>query len=73
MRYYIEAFDIDGLQILGNLDGQAALGEMLAPRRAKAWTRLRGGRNAWGSRVHEFRLVDAHNKVLERIYRTEVL
>jgi hypothetical protein len=40
MRYYIEAFDQDGQQVLGNLDGQAALGELSNPTRSKKWRNL---------------------------------
>jgi hypothetical protein len=40
MRYYIEAYDHYGQQVLGNLDGQCALGNVRRPERCTAWKNL---------------------------------
>lgn len=60
MRYYIEAFR-DGVKVLGNLDGQAALGELQCPLRAQRWRAL--GDN---KRIDEYRLVDANGKIIAK-------
>lgn len=70
MRYYIEAFDKNNRHILGNLDGQAALGAKRFPWRTKAWKLLHQtppGRPIW-PRVVEWRLVDETGKAL-RFYK----
>ena len=41
MRYYIEAFDDFGRPVLGNLDGQKALGELVEPTRSAMWKLLK--------------------------------
>lgn len=43
MRYYIEAYADYG-QVLGNLDGQAALGDVRQPTRCKAWQDIVSGK-----------------------------
>lgn len=40
-RFYIHAWRNTGDVILGNLDGQAALGDMKAPMSSAQWKRLR--------------------------------
>lgn len=70
MRYYIEAFDKNDQPILGNLDGQAALGYPIKPWRTLAWKRLWESppkRPTW-PRVKEWRLVDEKGNILR--YRT---
>lgn len=59
MRYYIEAYDADGHQVLGNLDGQAALGECRQPQRKGAWQRVLKGQVRASSRIRSWKLVDA--------------
>ena len=39
MRYYINAYDPRGQQVLGNLDGQASINAK-QPTRCRAWRRL---------------------------------
>jgi hypothetical protein len=68
MRYYIEAFDADGRQVLGNLDGQAALGRCKQPQKCKAWTDLPNIRCS--SRIRSWRLVDDNGRVIARKERT---
>ena len=66
MRYYIEAFGSDDQPILGNLDGQAGLGDVHMPWRTTAWRRLGEGppiRPTW-SRVKEWHLVDEKGNIL---------
>ncbi len=60
MRYYIEAFYADGSQILGNLDGQAALGEVRYPTRCNAWQVL----PIKSLKAKVWKLVDAKGNVL---------
>jgi hypothetical protein len=40
MRYYIFAYNREGQRMLGNLDGQFALGEVRSPERCYAWRKL---------------------------------
>ena len=63
MRYYIEAYDGDDRQILGNLDGQASLGPCVLPTVTSAWKSLIGKRPAW-SRVFQWKLVDENDNVI---------
>lgn len=67
MRYYIEAYDHDGRQILGNLDGQAALGDVLAPERCAAWLRIKRCEVRVSARVAYWRLVDENDRERARI------
>lgn len=70
MRLYIDCFRADGTQILGNLDGQAALGEPKNYRRTHAYKRLRQivGNPRWmNAKVSEARVVTATGQVLEVI------
>lgn len=66
MEYYIEAFDKNDNPILGNLNGQAALGSPRLPWRTAAWRRLWESppiRPMW-PRVKEWRLVDDKGNIL---------
>lgn len=65
-RYYIEAFDAEGREVLGSLDGQAALGTVRQPRRCAAWRRIFSGRRMayWLPTVVRWRLVDHYGKIL---------
>lgn len=65
-RYYIEAFDADDMQILGNLDGQAALGERRAPRRCHAWSRLGTYKRPLHRRARRWQLVTDSGRVIAR-------
>lgn len=74
MRYYIEGFDYSGAPVLGNLDGQAALGELHNPKQTKAWRNLK--RMATNSphelvktvrRVRLWHLVNANGTVIDRV------
>lgn len=66
MRYYITAHRKDGSPILGNLDGQASLGERKQPRLTAAWRHLTHPhytRPNYAS-VWEWRLVDERDNVI---------
>ena len=65
-RYYIEAFDAAGRQVLGNLDGQAALGYLRRPTRARAWRTIASGRRLahWLPEVCAWRLVDCAGRIV---------
>lgn len=65
-RYYIESFDADGQQILGNLDGQAALGEPRQPQRCHAWAHLGTYKRPLFRRVSAWRLVTDSGHVVAR-------
>ena len=67
MRYYIEAFDIDDRQILGNLDGQAALGDVRRPEQCKRWQQLVRGEVQASPRVATWRLVDEHGFIVREL------
>jgi hypothetical protein len=67
MRYYIEALDANGFSILGNLDGQAALGEVKNPKRTAAWKRLPD--LPVGKQVAWWRIVDAKGREISRKQR----
>lgn len=64
MRYYIEACRADGSPILGNLDGQAALGEPRYPERTAAWRYLYSPERPTWTRVYLWKLVDATGRVI---------
>lgn len=70
MRYYIEAFDAEGVQILGNLDGQRALGQMSVPTRSKAWRSVVTGALPASPRVARWDLVNDRGDVVARCART---
>jgi len=60
-RYYIEALRKDGTVILGNLDGQAALGSPKFPQRCAMWRQLIDPKKFQRPnyvRVHSWRIVD---------------
>lgn len=56
-RYYIEAFDAEGAQVLGNLDGQAALGSPKQPLRCHAWKYLGTEKRPLYRKIRQWRLV----------------
>jgi hypothetical protein len=66
MRYYIAAFSADARQVLGNLDGQAALGDVRRPMRCRAWRIIASGRRLphWRPDVTSWRLVDADGRIV---------
>lgn len=67
MKYYIEAFDVEGRQILGNLNGQAVI-QARKPWLTKSYKILRDPtrRPAW-PRVWFWRLVREDGTPLEEI------
>ena len=58
MGYYIEAYDANGKMILGNLDGQDALGPRMKPTLCAAWKYLKSEHRPNWYRVAYWRLVD---------------
>lgn len=64
-RYYIEAFDKDDAQILGNLDGQAAL-RARAPQRCHAWMHLGTYKRPLFRKVRRWQLVTETGHVCAR-------
>ena len=73
MRYYIEAFDDKGQQILGNLDGQRALGDMRQPLRSKAWRVIVENKIPAMRRVVRWHLVNENGAIIDRAYRSHWL
>lgn len=65
-RYYIEAFDGDLLPILGNLDGQAALGERREPQRCHAWKHLGTEKRPLYRKVRKWHLVTESGHIIQR-------
>lgn len=63
MRYYIEAFGHDNRQLLGNLDGQHALGDCLRPAQTTAWKHLFSPSRPAYSRVKLWKLVNERGSV----------
>ena len=63
MRFYIEAYDINNSQILGNLDGQAAF-SAVNPTKTKHWKKLYVRDRIKYNRVHRWHLVNAKNELL---------
>lgn len=60
MKHYVEAYQADGSQILGNLDGQAVL-HAKDPRRTKHFKRLESGQDRpTHSRVYRWRVEPAN-------------
>jgi len=65
MRYYVEAYDKNDRQILGNLDGQAAL-NVKNYRRTKRYRHLPYLQTLNG-RVKYYRIVDEQGRELETV------
>lgn len=66
MTYYIEAFRVDGSQVLGNLDGQASL-KAKYYRRTDHYFNLRFGHIKVMDYIHHWNVVDVSGRVLETI------
>lgn len=73
MRYYIEAYGRDGHEILGNLDGQAALGPRQRPTATAAWKRLFDRNRPTWTRVSHWKLVDEKGRVLQTLYNDSLV
>jgi hypothetical protein len=67
MRLYIEAYDGDGNPILGNLDGQAALGHVVRPNQTAAVQHLLSRYRPKYVRVYEWRVVSEDGRRLRSI------
>lgn len=70
MRYYIQAYRQDGTQVLGNLDGQRALGELKKPLWSHKWRRVVKGPIPAMGYVTNWALVDENDRVIDRAYRS---
>src|SRR5690606_20481075 len=67
-KYYVEAYDHEGKQILGNLDGQGVI-KAKNYRRTQHYKKLYQGKVGSSSRVHCWKIVDENGNVLEVIYK----
>lgn len=62
--FYIEAYRVDGSQVLGNLDGQACL-RVKKYQRTNHYFNLKHGIIKVMKDIHHWKVVDASGKVLE--------
>ena len=69
MRVYIEAYDTDGLQILGNLDGQTAFSRVVNYRKTAHYRALKAGNLRVAHNVSHWRIVNERGDILETILR----
>jgi len=65
MKYYIEAFDKNDTQILGNLDGQGII-HANDFRRTKHYKAL-STRMTLNNRVKYYNIVDRNDRIIERV------
>ena len=64
MRFYIEAYTISGAQILGNLDGQASIQDVVRPTQTKKWKHLFSSNRPKWTRVYGWHLVNDRGQLL---------
>ncbi len=68
MKVYVEAYDQEGGQILGNLDGQAVVKMYsLGGLRRKAWFRALSHLATLNNRVHSYQVVTESGRELARV------
>lgn len=67
-RFYVEAYDRDGKQVLGNLDGQTVI-NCQDFRRSARFKALTSGKFRASERVVQWRIVDENDRVLHIINR----
>lgn len=73
MRYYIEAYGRNGHQILGNLDGQAALGPCQFPSLTTAWKYLYSPKRPAWTHISHWKLVDEKGRLLQTLYNDSMV
>ena len=68
MKIYVEAYDEEGGQILGNLDGQTVVTmHSLGGLRRKEWFRRLATLATLNNRVHSYRVVTESGRELARV------
>jgi len=70
MRYYIETYADYG-QVLGNLDGQAALGDVRQPTRCKAWKNIVSDKIQCAKTIKYWYLVNEYGNLVASHNRPE--
>lgn len=68
MRHYVEAYDADNMQILGNLDGQTVL-HARDYRRTARYKAMVNNTLMVSNRVAYWRIVDENGNTIEVIFR----